>query len=147
MATMNARLALTHPNQKRLLAWLDRSTFDASTRAGDRTVRVDQAVTAHVESCERCADRLEQLSIAEAGAGDEAADIGHALRTAYEPPIGMTDRVLRAIDDRKRADEEISLFLGLFSIVSDAADLMLPDDDRSESNTNDETRRDREDEI
>jgi hypothetical protein len=145
MAIMNARLALTHPNRKRLLAWLDRELIVSPVSADGRARRVDEAVTAHVEHCDRCADRLEHLS------GDETQDespgnIGVALRDVYQPPQGINDRVLRAIDDRKRVDEEVNLFLGLFSIATDAADLMLPDGHPLESKTSDENGRDREDE-
>jgi hypothetical protein len=147
MAHMNARLALMHPNRKRLMAWLDRGPLGMSGGADTRTVRADEVVTAHVEHCERCADRLEQLS--SVGADDEGLDgsIGLALREVYQPPSGISVRVLRAIDERKRADEELDLFLGLFSIVTDAAGLMLPDTRLPESNNSDEHRRHGEDEA
>jgi hypothetical protein len=116
MAVMMARLALGHPSRKRLATWLDAS--DAVP-----------AVTEHLETCERCAGRLEEL--AETSPEDDGLDreIGEALREAYAAPEGIEDRVLRSIDARERADREMNLLLGLFSIAKDAAELMLPDDD------------------
>ncbi len=120
---MMARLALGHPSRKRLATWLDAS-------------EASPAVTAHVETCERCAGRLEDLA---AGAPDDVAlddRLGDALREAYAAPDGIEDRVLRSIDARERADRELNLLLGIFAIAKDTAELMLPGDtDRSGSDT------------
>ena len=122
---MMARLALGHPSRKRLATWLDAS--DAAP-----------AVTAHVETCERCARRLEELastSLDDVGLDDEITD---ALREAYAAPVDIEDRVLRSIDARERADRELSLLLGLFAIAKDTAELLLPDDtDRTGSDERD----------
>ena len=113
---MMARLALGHPSRKRLAVWLDAS--DAAP-----------AITEHLETCERCAERLEHLADVSLDDDDIDGQIGDALREAYAAPDGISDRVLRSIDARERADREMNLLLGLFSIAKDAAELMLPDDD------------------
>jgi anti-sigma factor RsiW len=119
MAVVMARLALGHPSRKRLATWLDAS--DASN-----------TVTSHVETCERCAHRLEEL--AAVSSADSTLDamldvgIGQALREAYAAPEGIEDRVLRSIDARERADREMSLLLGILAIAKDTAELMLPAD-------------------
>ena len=84
---MIARLGLGHPSRKRLAGWLDAS--DAAP-----------AVTEHLETCERCAGRLEEL--AAASLDDVALDdeITDALRKAYAAPQGIEARVLRSIDRR-----------------------------------------------
>ena len=112
---MMARLALGHPSRKRLATWLDAS-------------EAAPAVTAHVETCERCAARLEEMAGVEPD--DEQLDeaIGDALRTAYAPPEGIEERVLRSIDARERIDREMNLLLGIFAIAKDAAELMLPEE-------------------
>lgn len=112
---MMGRLALGHPSRKRLAAWLDAA--DAAP-----------AVTAHVENCERCAARLEELAEAEGDGAGLDETIGAALRTAYTPPDGIEERVLRSIDARERLDHEMNLLLGIFAIAKDAAELMLPDE-------------------
>lgn len=121
---MMARLALGHPSRKRLATWLDAS--DASP-----------AVTAHVETCERCAGRLEELastSVDDIGFDDEITD---TLREVYAAPDDIEARVLRSIEARERADRELSLLLGIFAIAKDTAELLLPDDtDRTESDEN-----------
>lgn len=118
---MMARLALGHPSRKRLETWLDAT--DAAP-----------AVTAHLESCERCASRLEELvepSLEDSDLDEEIADV---LREAYAAPDGIEDRVLRSIDARERADREMNLLLGIISIAKDTAELMLPEDgDRQDS--------------
>ena len=126
---MMARLALGHPSRKPLAGWLDAS--DAAP-----------AITAHLETCERCADRLERL--ADQAMDDHPLDpaIGEALREAYAAPDGINDRVMRSIDARERADREMDLLLGMFAIAKDAAELMLPDDSPGASVDDDRPRED-----
>lgn len=138
---MITRLTLAHPSHKRLRAWLERS---APATGDDRDARNDDAVTAHVEHCERCADRLVALSFEDSDDEALGGEIAMALREALAPPPGINDRVLRAIDERQRADREVNLLLGLFSIATDAVDLLLPDRDRTHTNMRDEDRRERE---
>lgn len=121
-----ARLAFAHPSRQRLLAWLD-ATDESS------------GVTEHVEQCERCASRIEEL--AEQSDLDRATDasLGDALRVAYEPPEDINDRVMETIKQRQLADREMNVLLGLFAIPKDAVTLLLP------SNEDDDTSRDRRD--
>lgn len=123
-----ARLAFAHPSRQRLLAWLDATDENSG-------------VTEHVEQCDRCATRIEELA-AEPDSHDAAlaTSLGEALRVAYEPPEGINDRVLEKIKQRQLADREMNVLLGLFSIPKDAVDLLLPPD------TNDDTLRDERDE-
>ncbi len=133
------RLGILHPSRRRLLAWLEHDDGVASN-AGDL-----DAVNDHVEQCERCATRLEDLSSGADEPAEFAEELGAALRQVYEPPPGINDRVMKKIDERERADREISLFLGLFAIATDTADLMLPDDSPGSNNGGD--RRNREEET
>jgi hypothetical protein len=112
-----SRLSFKHPNRKQLLAWLSGSSPD------------DSVITMHVDRCDRCADLLGELA---GGLGDDGAvvddDLANAIREVYEPPADLNSRVLKKIDARERADRELNLFLGLFAIGKDAAELMMPPD-------------------
>lgn len=122
------RLAFAHPSRQRLLAWLD-GTDDSS------------GVTEHVEQCDRCATRIEELAAEPDVTGAAVAtSLGDALRVAYEPPEGINGRVLEKIKQRQLADREMNVLFGLFSIPKDAVDLLLP------SETNDDTSRNDRDE-
>ena len=123
-----ARLVFAHPSRQRLLAWLD--TADDSSD-----------ITEHVDRCDRCAARIEELA-EESSLLDDVfrTTIGDALRAAYEPPEGINDRVLDKIRQRQLADREMNVLFGLFSIPKDAVELLLPSD------TNEEALRDGRDE-
>lgn len=105
-----ARLAFTHPSRQRLAAWLD-ATDESS------------GITDHVEQCERCAARIEELA---EQSDVPSSTLGDALRVAYEPPEGINDRVMEKIKQRQLADRELNVLFGLFSIPKDAVTLMLP---------------------
>ncbi len=110
-----SRISFTHPNRSQLLAWLDGVATD------------DSVITMHVDQCDKCAQRLNELAD---GADEPVVDdeLATAIRQAYEPPADLNSRVLKKIDERERADRELNLFLGLFAIGKDAAELMLPRD-------------------
>lgn len=111
-----ARLSFSHPSRQRLIAWLD-ATDDSS------------GITEHVDQCERCAARIEELVEQSEGDGDLAvSSLGEALRAAYEPPEGINDRVIEKIKQRQLADREMNVLFGLFSIPKDAVTLLLPSD-------------------
>ena len=122
-----ARLSFAHPSRQRLQAWLD-ATDEAS------------GITEHVEQCDRCAARIEELADQ---VGDQEASaitpLGEALKIAYEPPADINDRVMEKIAQRRLADREMNLLLGLFSIPKDAVELLLPPD------MNDNSSRERDD--
>lgn len=106
-------LRLTHPRRKRLAEWL---------ADGE-----DGGITAHVETCERCASTLEELSV-EAGLPDlePDAELGRAIRESLPSPEGLNERVMLKIAERERAEQEMSLFIGLISLPKDAVELMMP---------------------
>lgn len=108
----------THPSRKRLGLLLS---------ADGGSAEVD-AVAAHVEQCERCADRFEEMSeLEQSGALELDSRFGAALREIYTPPAGINDRVFKKIDEQERSAQEMSLFLGMFGIPSETANLMMPD--------------------
>lgn len=106
---MNARLL--HPSRRRLLHWLVRPE--------------SESITSHVESCNRCAERLEHLAEDTDARAPDAALSG-AIRAAYAPPEDQTERVLERISERERAERELDMFLGLFSVFTEAAELIFP---------------------
>ncbi|MGB3737411.1 MAG: hypothetical protein WA964_20825 [Ilumatobacter sp.] len=116
-----ARLAFTHPSRQRLLGWLDAT--DESSR-----------ITEHVEQCDRCASRIEEL----AEQSDrletfETSSLGEALRAVYEPPEGINGRVMEKIQQRRLVDREMNVLMGLFAIPKDAVTLLLPSDPDEET--------------
>lgn len=112
---MRWRFDLLHPSNTRLRAWLETGEPDG--------------VGEHVEQCERCADRLEQLDdddvVVEGGTGGA---LGQALSSALSPPTDLRERVMRGVANRSRVDEELQLFAGLFSIGIETARLMIEPD-------------------
>lgn len=110
---------LTHPRRSRLRAWLE-------TGDGAR-------ITQHVETCERCALTLEQLS-EEVGGFDlgPGSELGDAIRETMSPPLDLNERVMRRIEERRLAERELSLLLGLIAIPRDAVDLMMPPERQTE---------------
>ena len=123
-----AWLAFAHPSRQRLLAWLD-ATDESS------------GITEHVDQCERCAARIEELA-EQPGLDDTQLtnSLGDALRVVYEPPEGINARVLEKIRQRQLADREMNVLFGLFSIPKDTVELLLP------AETNEEASRDERDE-
>lgn len=110
-----SRLSFKHPSREQLLAWLNGASVD------------DSVITMHIDQCDKCAQRLSDLADeADDGAVDD--ELASAIREVYEPPADLNTRVLKKIDERERADHEMNLFLGLFAIGKDAAELMMPSD-------------------
>lgn len=119
------RLAFTHPSRQRLLAWLD-ATDESS------------GITEHVEHCDRCASRIEELADQpDPPESSMTTSLGDALREAYEPPDGINDRVMEKIKQRQLADREMNVLLGLFAIPKDAVTLLLPSDTEEDLSRND----------
>ncbi len=113
---MIGRLGGRHPSRKRLERWLNAS--DASPE-----------VTRHLDTCERCAQRIEELA-AESTDDDEGfiGQVGVVLRQVYSAPEGIAERVMTSIESRERADREMNLLFGMFSIPRETAELMLPEE-------------------
>lgn len=134
-----SRRYLVHPRRSRLEAWLDADDLGP----GDR-------LTAHLETCGRCASRLDEIVLGEAvdfdfsdmlaadvdesiegtassGPGDGGRSaVAAVLRDAWSVPDELPTRIHRAIDERARADQELDLLLGLVSLGKDTAELLLP---------------------
>lgn len=110
---MRRNAGLFHPSRARLREWLDTG---GPAGVGD-----------HVERCDRCADRLEQIDQSDplplSLDGPGALQAG--LRELIRLPDDLVDRVLTGIDSRRRAERELALLAGLFSIGVETAQLMV----------------------
>lgn len=111
------RRGLFHPSRSRLREWLD-----TGAPAG---------VGEHVERCDTCADRLEEIDQADPAPTtfDGSGPLRAALAELIAPPDDLTDRVLIGLDGRRRAERELALFAGLFSIGIETAQLMIEEPD------------------
>lgn len=111
------RRGLFHPSRSRLREWLD-----TGTPAG---------VGEHVEHCDTCADRLEEIDQADSALTtlDDSGPLRAALAELIAAPDDLTDRVLVGLDGRRRAERELALFAGLFSIGIETAQLMIEEPD------------------
>lgn len=114
--------SLFHPSRPRLREWLDTGT--------------PEGVGEHVERCEACADRLEEIDRTDPALTDLAGSgpLREALAELIDPPDDLTDRVLIGLDGRRRAERELALFAGLFTIGIETAQLMLEQPDASHRN-------------
>ncbi|MCH7788347.1 MAG: hypothetical protein IH940_02785 [Acidobacteria bacterium] len=95
-----------HPSDEQLRDWL----------AED----VSASVTAHIERCEACLDRVEGLS-----------DLGDALvgslKDEWSAPMGIEQRTSSGIESRMRREEAMFGFLDLFAIGGDVFRTVLDD--------------------
>jgi hypothetical protein len=85
----------------------------------------------HVESCERCASRLIDLSDRETSGIDKATDeapLAQVVRADWAPPADLAERVIRGIDERQRNERDLSVMLGLSGVATETASLMLQPD-------------------
>lgn len=109
-----------HPSQRRLRTWLETG--------------MPASVGQHVERCEHCADRLERID-QELRAGRSAATrpLDEGLSTLFDVPTDLGERVVRGLERRAKAEQEIVLLAGLFAVGIDTARLLVvpgdwPDD-------------------
>lgn len=105
-----------HPSRSKLRDWLS-------------SLAPSEKVTAHVESCERCASRLIDLADRETGGVDKATDealLAQVVKTQWAPPADLAERVIRGIDERQRNERDLNIMLGLFGVATETASLMLP---------------------
>lgn len=110
-------MQIVHPSRSKLRDWLSSLT-------------PSEKVTLHVESCERCASRLIDLADRETGGVDKATDeamLAQVVKTEWAPRADLAERVIQGIDERARNERDLNLMLGLFSIATETASLMLPD--------------------
>lgn len=131
-----SRRHLFHPRRRRLLEWMEAEEVSSADR-----------LTAHLETCSRCARRLDELVLGDAEMGRTAGVVAPsgetderlggfaaAVRDAWSVPDELPVRIHRAIDRRARVDRELDLLLGLVSISKDTAELLLPSDEDEKEN-------------
>lgn len=122
---MSVRLSFSHPSRKRLQAWLDGTA--------------EEQITDHVEHCDRCAARIEEIAdIPSHPELDDDPELGAAIREVFTPPEDLNERVMKKIDARERADREVQLLLGIFAIAKDAAELMMPPPPSADEDTHED---------
>lgn len=108
---MRRTVDLFHPSTNRLRVWLDTGA--------------PEGVGTHVEQCERCAAKLEDIAESAATDLDEIGSFQAALTALLEPPDDLSERVARGVVQRQHADRELSLLVGLFSIGVETTQLMI----------------------
>jgi hypothetical protein len=74
-----------------------------------------------------CADRLEEIDRDDrpSAQSDAPSSLRLALNELIAPPDDLVDRVLSGVDGRLRAERELALIAGLFSIGIETAQLLL----------------------
>lgn len=109
---MTRRFDFLHPSRQRLRTWLLTGEPDG--------------VRLHVEQCERCAARLEEIDDMESAApSGETAPLRQALGSLLAPPDDLNDRVVRNVERRSGISSDLELFAGLFAIGVQTAQLMV----------------------
>ena len=112
---MIGRLDFWHPSNERLRTWL---------LTGE-----PNGVGVHVEQCERCAARLEQLDESEPVLlPDDRSSLRQTLDALLAPPADLSDRVVHGVTARSGVDPELALLAGLFTIGVETARLMIEPD-------------------
>lgn len=83
-----------HPSKRRLAAWLEHGDAD-----------IDE----HIDTCERCATKIEALS-------KPTPPIGDALRAMLEPPPDLQPRLRTGIARKLQAQDDLEFLLGFVSL-------------------------------
>lgn len=99
---------LFHPRRDRLHGWLDGSTEPKLDR--------------HVESCDRCASRLESFAPA-------LPNLRDALVDALAPPADFAARLEAAVAERAAAKADLELLAGLMALPWQTSRLLMRDDE------------------
>jgi predicted anti-sigma-YlaC factor YlaD len=97
-----------HPNDQRLLAWLDGATPE-----------LDE----HLADCERCAQTLDRLASPE-------ADLGPALLSVLAPPTDLAIRVSERLAARVQNRRDAALFGSLLGISIETGRVVLDGNDQ-----------------
>ncbi len=97
-----------HPSTSKLRSWLD----------GEMT---DPKVDGHIDTCERCASRLEDLASPE-------APLAVALSIIFAPPDGLVPRLNTGIDARLRNRADLALLAGMLGLPVQTAKLLFDED-------------------
>jgi hypothetical protein len=97
-----AAVRVGHPSLRRLQRWLD----------GE-----EDGLDRHLETCERCASRIESLAL-------EESTVLQPLLEVLTPPEELTSRLRGGIDERMRSREDLTLLSELFGLPIRAARVM-----------------------
>lgn len=108
-----------HPSADLLRRWLT-TDADAEAEMPD--------VTAHVDDCERCAAKLEQLDSGTAEGFDPSA-IASALLSLLAPPEGLSARVEGRVIDRLSSRQMVVVLGDLFGAGLETSKLLLTEED------------------
>jgi len=91
-----------HPSLRRLQRWLEGA---------------EESLSRHLETCEHCVSRIEDLD-------EQAAPIRQPLLDLLAPPEELTSRLRGGIDERLRSREDLALLSELFGLPIRAARVM-----------------------
>lgn len=109
-------MPIRHPSNAKLLRWLETGETGK--------------VRDHVESCERCADRLlvldsDQSNDAQAPERRARRErLAELLSAMYSAPDDLNDRVVEGVERRSKGERELALFAGLMAVGFDTARLV-----------------------
>lgn len=101
-----------HPSAKKLERWL----------AADSEVELDIDVDGHVATCDRCANRLEDLAL-------PVPELGAALSATLQAPDDLVQRLGARMSNTMRNREDLQLFLELIGVPFDTVRTLLNDTD------------------
>lgn len=85
---------LIHPSRRRLLAWLDSG---------------DPDIEAHIDTCERCASKIEALS-------QPTPPLSEALIAMLQPPPDLQPRLRTGIARKLQAQDDLEFVLGFLGL-------------------------------
>jgi len=93
--------AVIHPSIRKLQRWLDGH---------------EDGLDKHLASCERCAERIEEL--------ETGGSLEQPLLTLLSPPERLEERLRKPIDERLRARADLSLMSEIFGLPIRAVRVM-----------------------
>jgi len=101
-----------HPSAKKLERWL------AADTGGD----LDDEVDGHVVTCDRCANRLEDLA-------QPLPELGPALTATLQAPDDLVQRLGARMGNSMRNHEDLQLIMELMGVPFDTVRTLLNDED------------------
>ncbi len=101
-----------HPSAKNLERWL----------AADAEGELDHDVDGHVATCDRCANRLEDLA-------QPVPELGAALSAMLQAPDDLVQRLGARMSNSMRNREDLQLFMELMGVPFDTVRTLLSDTD------------------
>ncbi|MCB0972987.1 MAG: hypothetical protein KDB86_00355 [Actinobacteria bacterium] len=99
-------MIITHPSPKQIRSW-----SDAGAPLGDRIGR-------HIDQCDRCASRLEDIAAI-------GSTVGDVLRAALAAPAGLAERTEKALERRRPDRESMAVAFDFFGAATDTAKVIL----------------------